>query len=574
MVDGGKELKIIGELTKRLPTLDKPSVRLSQLVHGSYVDATVRVVAVRARDREDELGLRTCIVGAAEDSTFKVPFVCYKPHQAFFKDGVFKFEGAYVHEFDDHSLLLVLTERSRITYLPEEDPENYVWKPTVNSLNRPLGRCRVTLEGVVSKVYESSGLVKRCERCNRVMYQDRCPVCGEAKWFWSVRISSMLSDSTGSINMVFPQYLTCKLLGRPASEILCVAEVPSKFEVRGFAAEVFHVKPLEKLPLKESTVIEPALFKQCEKLIVPDYKRSKIYYPESGRVDSKHVLDVKDRLLDYSNEEDKLLCQKIFEKALDIEIRRKTGLPKIHGIYLTEQPTPLYWAEKAKLYLGFELYVSAESSSLKVEFYPAGLVRESVLDYVEWRRIRGASARSIERYLLKWRGNVILSPNGTIGKVEKVLYEDAGNFTVPDLGVSLPEFWSTAYDIKVKPDEKPLLVVKPYNVNLEFTYPPSCAFYDEQTVRIKSSVLSYVEYKKRVLRRFIPNLCRIVMNNLNFDRWKVEVSKGESPQIDVQRMILQEVRMKILGRRVKASGSVIQAGSQLYFVPKTIMQVT
>ena len=40
----------------------------------------------------------------------KMPFVSHKLHIPWQRDAVFKFDNAYVHEFPDRSLLLVITE--------------------------------------------------------------------------------------------------------------------------------------------------------------------------------------------------------------------------------------------------------------------------------------------------------------------------------------------------------------------------------------------------------------------------------------------------------------------------------
>ncbi|MBO3810200.1 MAG: hypothetical protein FGF50_11505 [Candidatus Brockarchaeota archaeon] len=547
----------------------KPLVNLSELKPRTYVNTIVRVAFIKSREKEDELGGRPYIFGVAEDSTFKAPFICYKPYQMFFKNSVFKFENAYIHELMDHSLLIILSEYSSIRYLPEEPADEYFWQPKIGSIHRPMGICRVTLEGVVSKIYSSSGLVKRCDGCGRVIYSDLCKCCGEGKWHWEVRISCRLSDKTGSIETVFPQYLTCKILGRPISEILCVANVLDKAVGEDFSTITYKVKPFEKMAIMEATVIDASSYRQCGKPIVPDNKYPKIYYPKNVNLTSKHVLDAKERVLNYSNEEDREVFAKILEKALDLEVRRRTNLPKVHGIYLTEEPAALYWTERAKLYLGFELYISPLPEHIQIEFYPSSLVRESVLDYVKWRRERGASAESVKRALLK-RRNVILAPNGTIGMIEKVLFEEAGNFHVPTLNVSLPEFWRTVYDVHVDRDEKPLLVVKPYNLEVELTYPPSCVYFDEQTLYLKSSAVNFLKNKRLKLRHEVLKLASEIMGELGIDSWKVLKAGSAGLQTDAQRLILHDIREKLLGRTVKSTGSIVQVNGKLYFIPKAL----
>jgi hypothetical protein len=561
----------------RLPEPSKPPgrapLKLLETAPQTYVDTTVRVVMYRAREKEDELGSRPYIFGIAEDATFKAPFICYKPYP-FFQDSVFKFHNAYIHLLNDNSILLILTEHSKIEYLTEEDPRDYVWQPKIGRISRPLGSCQVTLQGIVSSVYQSSGLVKRCEECNRVIFNEACPSGHEKGWRWGIRISGRMSDETGSINTFFSQYLTCKLLGRPISEALYMANVPEGANSRDFNVESFQVGVPKELPINEAVVVEPDLFRQCKHVIVPDHKLSRIYCPKNVKVVSNQILEVKDRVLKWSNEGDRDLLKRIFEKALDFQVRKRTGLPKLHGIYLTEEPMPLYWAERAKLFLGFETNVSVNPNFLNVDVYPNALVRESVLDYIQWRRDRGASVKGIEKTLTKWRQNVILAPNGTIGRLCRFIYQDAGDFLVPGFNASLPEFWENVYDVKVKPGERPLLVVKPYSLDVELTYPPSCVFMDEQTIFLRSSVLGFIDYKKSTLRRTAPAIVLNALKDLKIGEYRVEVDGETKTRLDAQRLILHDIKEKLLGRMVKATGSVIQANNSLYFLPKTVSGVS
>ena len=81
----------------------------------------------------------------------------------------------------------------------------------------------------------------------------------------------------------------------------------------------------------------------------------------------------------------------MIEKALDIGIRKVTGMRKMQGIYLLEEPVPLYRCEQAKLYLGFSVQVSIReekeegdnndnktSTTAVIEITPQSYVRESV----------------------------------------------------------------------------------------------------------------------------------------------------------------------------------------------------
>ena len=88
----------------------KPQADLANLTPKSYVTITARAVYLKTTERQDELGTKVIFSGILEDASFKMPFVSHKLHIPWQRDAVFKFDNAYVHEFPDRSLLLVITE--------------------------------------------------------------------------------------------------------------------------------------------------------------------------------------------------------------------------------------------------------------------------------------------------------------------------------------------------------------------------------------------------------------------------------------------------------------------------------
>lgn len=94
------------------PKATRPCLSLIDLTPNTYIDTIVRVIRIKAKEKEDERarGKRSYVFGIAEDSTFRTPFMCYKPYRSFFHYSVFKFQNAYVHRFEDNSFLLILTE--------------------------------------------------------------------------------------------------------------------------------------------------------------------------------------------------------------------------------------------------------------------------------------------------------------------------------------------------------------------------------------------------------------------------------------------------------------------------------
>jgi hypothetical protein len=92
----------------------RPQLVLSELIPGKYVATTARIVYLKTSERQDALGNNLVFSGLLEDSTFKVHFVSHKISYPLIRNSVYKFYSAYVHEFEDKSVLLVVTEHTKI----------------------------------------------------------------------------------------------------------------------------------------------------------------------------------------------------------------------------------------------------------------------------------------------------------------------------------------------------------------------------------------------------------------------------------------------------------------------------
>ena len=84
--------------------------------------------------------------GVLEDSTFKIPFVSHRITYPLIRNSVYKFYSAYIHEFEDKSLLLVVTEHTKIEPKNIEDYREFVWAPKIESIKRPVHY--IGLEGI------------------------------------------------------------------------------------------------------------------------------------------------------------------------------------------------------------------------------------------------------------------------------------------------------------------------------------------------------------------------------------------------------------------------------------------
>jgi hypothetical protein len=544
---------------------------LSQLIPETYTTLRARVLIVKSKEKSDELGKRSYIFGIMEDQRSRTPFICYKPYSNFFRDGVFEFKDVYVHKFEDNSVLLVVTERSSINYLINEDPKKYVWNQRIGDIKRPMGSCRVTLQGVLSRIASSSGLVQRCETCGRVAYEGKCPNGHEGKLFWAVRISGKLSDLTGSINVVFPQQLACKLVGRTIGEVLQLTEGQALYQPE-FATESYTLNTSSPIEIYEAYADAPDDYRSAHSPVLVDLNDSRIIYPND--LQPRETFGNERRTLDLSKAEDRRDLSRLAERLLEIKLRKLTQLPKVNDILLTDQPVNLYNTENAKLYTGFRTKINVTGSNeLIVQVQPSSEVYESLLDYVRFRRQRGASSTAIRNLILNYRRNVIFAPGGELATIINLKFMKAGEFKVPLCDLTLPEFWKKIHDVNVDPNETPLAVTKSYRLDLELTFPPSCIFFDKQSLRITYGARNFVDKKRREAVIQAKRLMTEALRDFAIGTFKLTQAADPVKGMDAREVLLADIRERLLGRSVKASGSVIEAGKELYFIPRTVEHV-
>jgi hypothetical protein len=554
----------------------RPQVTLSELIPGKYISTTARVVFLKTSERQDALGSKVIFSGILEDSTFKVPFVSHRVSYPLIRNSVYKFSSAYVHEFpSDKSLLLVITEHTKIDSKNIEDYREFIWSPKIESIKRPVRN--LTLQGVVTTVHSNSGLVKRCNKCKSLLYDlcpNKCPQ--EEGWGWDLRVSSMLYDASGSIKMVLTKDIASKVLQKNLAELILLATTTAKPSPQNYDSHLQSSVTTIKIPdsidiIEAVTENTSSSYRSNGKLIVTD-GANLVFFPPSEEGLEKFSESVR-RPLNVSDVQDRKVIKRLIEKALDIEIKKATERRMMQGIYLLEEPISLYRCEKAKLYLGFSVRVSIreESNAALVETTPQAYVRESVLDYVKLRRGRGASADSIIRNLLTYRNKVIVAPSGNYGCIVEVVSRKAADQQVSDTDRrNLVEFWKQIYGIDISADEIPLLKVKMMNSENVFTYPPSMCFFGNESLLIQANVQRFIENKKSTLKARMDGVIRKVMTQgLKIGDTKLEFDEGQtiSESFDIQSQLLQEIRQKLFGRNVTARGSILAVHDELWFFP-------
>ncbi|HET7391446.1 MAG TPA: hypothetical protein VFJ51_11525, partial [Nitrososphaeraceae archaeon] len=576
----------------------RPLVTLSELIPGKYISTTARIVYLKTIERQDALGSKLLFSGIVEDSTFKVPFVSHKILYPLIRNSIYKFNSAYVHEFPlDKSLILVITEHTKIDAKNIEDYRDFIWNPTIESIKRPVKS--ISLQGVITTIHSNSGLVKRCNKCRSIIY-DFCPnECLQEGWSWDLRVSSRLYNGSGSIKMVLTKDMASKVLHRNLSELVLLASQdnndnnnkPSthnynynnnnKFQQQQ-PSSVFTLKIPDTIEVIEAvTENVSSSYRSNGKLIVTD-GRNLVHFPPNGdeHKDEQKFSESVKRPLKFSDAEDKKIIKRMIQKALDISIKKATGMRMMQGIYLLEEPISLYRCERAKLYLGFSVKLnlrkddSNEVAKATVELTPQAYVRESVLDYVRLRRERGATANAIVRNLLTYRNKVVVAPSGNYGSIVDVITKKAGTQLVSDTDSrNLVEFWKQIYGIDISPDEIPLLKVKMMNSENVFTYPPSMCFFGNDSLLIQGNVQKFIENKKYNLKAQMDDVITkaVIQQDLKIGSAKLELEELiTSKQADIQSQLLEEIRQKLFGRNVTAKGSIIFVHDELWFFPNQV----
>jgi hypothetical protein len=570
-------------------------VTLSELIPGKYVSTTARVVYLRAIEKQDALGSKMIFSGILEDSEFKVPFVSHRISYPLIRNCVYKFQSAYVHEFPEKSLLLVITEYTKISPKDVEDYREYIWKPTVGSIRRPVKS--VALQGVITTVHGNSGLIKRCNKCKSIFYDDACPnKCPkEEGWGWDLRVSCKIYDGSGSMKMVLTKDIASKVLQRNLAELVLLASSNMKSLPSNNSNSNIQLPPSSEVTLKLPDTIDvieavtdndasSSSYRSSNKIIISD-GRNLVYFPP-GEEDEHKFSEYTKRPLNISEIEDRKIVRRLIEKALDIGIRKVTGMKKMQGIYLLEEPVPLYRCEQAKLYLGFSIQVIIREEKEEkgnnivavIEATPQSYVRESVLDYVRLRRGRGASANSVISNLTKYRNKVIVAPSGNYGCIVDVISRKAGSQQVSDNDHrNLVEFWKQIYGIDISPDEIPLLKVKMMNSENVFTYPSSMCFFGTDSFFIPAYVQKFVEYKRSTIKSRMDKVIQELVNeedtlkigdtNLGFGGQSVSNANKDN---DIRAQLLQEVRQKLFGRSVMAKGSAMFVHDEIWFFPNQL----
>jgi len=101
-----------------------------------------------------------------------------------------------------------------------------------------------TLSGKITQIYDGSGLIQRCPKCNRWIIDDFCIVHSDVAGVWDLRIKARFDDGKERCTLIFKRDMTeksanitleeAKKLGEAAMlERIKEALVRKRFEIEG-----------------------------------------------------------------------------------------------------------------------------------------------------------------------------------------------------------------------------------------------------------------------------------------------------------------------------------------------------
>ncbi|MFZ0225112.1 MAG: hypothetical protein WAM42_25795 [Candidatus Nitrosopolaris sp.] len=307
----------------------RPQLTLSELIPGKYVSATARIAYLQTSEREDPLGKKMVFYGILEDSTFKVPFVSHRISYPLIKNSFYKFYSAYVHEFEDKSVLLVVTEHTKIESKNVEDYREFVWTPKIESIKRPVHH--IALQGAITTVHSSSGLIKRCNNCKSILH-DSCPKsCNAAGWGWDLRVSSRLYDGSGSIKMILTKDIASRILQKNLSELILLTSrpMPSTDISNQFQTSICKIRVPKNIEVIEAVSENVSSYRKSGMLVVTD-GRNLAFLPTNQE---HNFADFTTRQLHVSDPEDMKIIRRLLEKSLEMSIKKVTEKRKLHEYF-------------------------------------------------------------------------------------------------------------------------------------------------------------------------------------------------------------------------------------------------
>jgi replication factor A1 len=183
------------------------------------VDIIARILEINEREAEVDGKTKKVFSGTLADETGKAQFTSW--HDFKLKKGdVFRITGGYIKSwkgipqltFDERATVKKL-DKSKI---PKGDLE--LVKMPLHMLVEKRGALDVEVEGTVIEIRPGSGVIMRCQECNRAIQNEECSIHGKVSGKPDLRLKLVIDDGTGSVSSILNKELTEKLLGKSLEE--------------------------------------------------------------------------------------------------------------------------------------------------------------------------------------------------------------------------------------------------------------------------------------------------------------------------------------------------------------------
>ena len=103
----------------------------------------------------------------------------------------------------------IVIETEQVEALLEKSP---VEKTSVENASE-MGKFRPTLNGKITQIYDGSGLIQRCPKCNRWIIDNFCMVHSDVEGVWDLRIKARFDDEKERCMLIFKREVTEKIVG-------------------------------------------------------------------------------------------------------------------------------------------------------------------------------------------------------------------------------------------------------------------------------------------------------------------------------------------------------------------------
>ena len=91
---------------------------------------------------------------------------------------------------------------------------------------------KFALRGKITQIYDGSGLIQRCPKCNRWIIDDFCMVHSDVEGIWDLRIKARFDDGKVRCTLIFKKDITEKSVGITLEEAKKLGEAATLARIK------------------------------------------------------------------------------------------------------------------------------------------------------------------------------------------------------------------------------------------------------------------------------------------------------------------------------------------------------